>query len=104
MVILAVFGAAYWYLFTPGFLVRGARKVDAAQAEAGGVLFNHKWTKNDPLAAGDGLVRDRGGRGACRFCGSDGRSDALLRGAKRRGNRVVTPPDCFVGRAAAASQ
>src|SRR5262249_10537100 len=47
--------AGYYYWFTPGLPVRGAKHVDAKQAEAGRALFEHEWVVNDPLAGGDGL-------------------------------------------------
>ena len=60
---------------TVGWFTAASREVDPTQATVGGVLFEHRWTKNDPLAAGgDGLgpVFNADSCVACHFQGGNG--------------------------------
>ena len=57
---------------TVGWFTDPSRVIDPTQADAGARLFEHRWTKNDPLASGgDGLgpVFNANSCVACHFQG-----------------------------------
>ena len=60
---------------TVGWFTDPSREIDPTQADAGARLFERRWTKNDPLAAGgDGLgpVFNANSCVACHFQGGTG--------------------------------
>lgn len=72
--ITVLFAVLVWWVVAPGLPVWWAPRASAEMQAAGRTLFEHEWTKNDPMAGGDGLgpVFNATSCVACHFQGGVG--------------------------------